>query len=417
MTINRVCRGDETIPLLFEVFDFDCNSALVGSVTFLLKDLKNSSNKCCEVLLDNSTVGYLKLHKIAYSSKSTFLDYIHSGVEISTAYAIDFSEYQGHTDLDIENNPYLVAVKHMQNVLQHYNQNPQYPVLGTGGIFGTIPVNCFALTANLFQPEIFTQKMLEEYYKTTLKSIEHSNNAFFSDIIEMMHDYVQFDIHESQKYFALIIISSGDPKDTEKISSILDQLVELPISIIIIKVPNDLIQYENLKSLKVPSSREMLKICEISEIPQALYALESHMIDYARFKQLEVNSRIIRTKVFRSSSLKLSPEKLRVKNTFFTHWKTEYLEQLRRADYTIEEIDEVIQLGTPFVISTFQGARSPLPHRNRSKTIVKQLSLRNSDFQCGQCKNHVGKLEEGTCGCKNFCIDCVKTARCLNCLS
>lgn len=416
MTINRICRGDEDMPLLFEILDIDNNFELVGSAGFLLKDLKSSSNKSCEMLLDNLTVGYLKLHKIAYSSKNTFLDYIHSGVEISPVYAIDFSEYHGHTDLDIETNPYLVAIKNMQNVLQHYNQNPQYPVLGTGGIFSNTPVNCFALTGNLFQPEVFTQKMLEEYYKTTLKSLGHSSSANFSDIIEMMHDYVQFEIHESQKYFALIIISSGDPKDTEKISSFLDQLLELPISIIVIKVPNDLIQYENLSSLKVPSSREMLKICEISEIPQALSALESHMIDYARFKQLEINARTARPKVFRSSSLKLSPEKLRIKSTFFTHWKTEYLEQLRRADYTMEEIDEVIQLGAPFVITTFQGVKSPLPHRNRSKTIVKQLSLRSPDFQCCQCKNHVSKLEEGTCGCKTFCIDCVKTSRCLACL-
>ena len=375
--------------------------------------LKADSKRKQEVRLNQDCVGHLILKSLSYSTRNTFLDYIHSGIEISPIYAIDFSEYQGHTDTNISENVYLSPICQMQNVLKYYHSDPLYPVFGTGANFsGDSTVNCFALTGNIFQPEVLTHKMLQAYYKTTLGIIKPSSKAIFVEVIDIAIRKIQYEINEMQKYYVLAFASSADPYDLDQILEIFKTVAELPLSIIIIKIPNDLIEYSNLAKLNDYVGRDFLTICNSSEIENAMTRIEMQMIEYARYKKIEIITKVDKTKGFRRNSAKLSLGSCKVKSSFFTQWKLEVIEKMKNNGYSIEEIDEVIHLGLPFVANGM--TRSQMSFRGRSKTL-KQSSLRLQENFCENCKKFAAKIEESLCGSKRFCRECVRNSQCTKC--
>ena len=413
LSIGRACNGDETRELLVEVLDLDNNCVVIGSVIVSLEMLKSDSKKKQEVMLNHRCVGHLLLNSFGYSTKNTFLDYIHSGIEISPIYAIDFSEYLGHTDTNINENIYLSPINEIQSVLQYYQIDPLYPVFGTGANFaGESVSNCFALTGNIFQPEVVTHGMLQEYYKTTLGIITPSSKAIFGEVIEIAMRSIQYEINEMQKYYVLALVSAADPHDIDEILETFKMVAELPLSIILVKITNDLIEYTNLPKLTNFGGREFLVICNSSEIENAMSRVEIQMIEYARYKKIEISTKVDKTKVFRTSSAKLSPDKLKVRNGYFAQWKLEVIEQMKNNGRSIEEIDEISQVGVPFMAK--ENTKAPLSFRSRSKTL-KQRSLRIQENFCDNCKKIATKLEESPCGCKSFCSSCVKNTQCTKC--
>lgn len=413
--MNRFCRGVESKMLMAEVVSFDSGNTVVGSAKFTLSLLNNNPKFKLETYLGEVPTGILTLASFSCSVKNTFLDFIHSGIEIAPIYAIDFSEPTGHTDIDLDENPYLNSIKEIQNILQHYHNNPLYPVLGTGAIFQNIdkPSDYFALTGNIFQPEIPTHAMLQDYYKTTLNSISHAKITKYSDIIESTIKYVKHELKDNQKYYILIIISAGDPIDTEDIIKNFSTISDLPLSILNIKILNDLITYENLEKLKITEPRAFFDSFDNKNIGRALEKIREHMMIYAKYKSLNVFKKSERISTIRSNSLKATPDKFRTKSNYYTKCKAEYIEFLRKVGHSREKIEEVAAIGVPFLLME-DNQHLSLPTRYRTKSI-RQRSIRSLEATCLNCNKLVFKLEESLCGCKYFCFECVDKGSCPEC--
>ena len=404
--------------LVLEIFNFDTKETLIGSAVCTLIKLKNQLNQAIDTFVDGIHTGALCLLSFSYSQKHSFIDYIHSGIESAPLYAIDFSEAEGHTDQNISNNRYTKTIGSINNILQYYSTDPWFPVLGTGGNFQGIssPSNCFALTGNIFQSEMLTLAMLEEYYKNTINTITPSLITVYGEILENIIKYIQYEINDSHKFYVLFIMSAGDPSDIQNIMNLLEDAIELPLCIIIMQISNDLIQYgnmENLKKFNDSSRRKIINVCNIDDISTCLEYIEEQMIEYALFKNIEPQTRINQRRISRSSSLKLSPEKIKSRDNYFTQAKINCIELLKKNNFPFTEIEEVSLLGVPFIVSE-NNLKLGLPQRNRNK-IVKQITLRSQDITCKNCKKIVAQLEESKCGCKNFCIDCVKIFECQSC--
>jgi hypothetical protein len=401
--------------LVAEVVNLDAGNTVVGTARFTLSLLNTNPKFKIETYLGEVPTGILVLNEFSYSVKNTFLDFIHSGVEISPIYAIDFSESSGHTSTRLDENLYLKPIKELQNILQHYHLDPLYPVLGTGALFPNMskPSYYFALTGNIFQPEIPTHTMLQDYYKSTLTSIFPANQTKYSEIIESTIKYVQHELSDTQKYYILIIISAGDPIDTEQILTFFPIVAELPLSIINIRVPHDLIICENLEKLKNPYPRSFFDAFEHDEINKVLEKIKEHMMEYAIYKSLNVAKRAERSRMPRSSTLKVSPEKFKFRSNYFTKCKGEYIEFLKKIGHTQDKIDEVSNIGVPFLLMDGSPNVS-LPMRNRTRT-TRQRSIVNMEASCLNCNRMVSKLEESPCGCKYFCVECIDKSSCPEC--
>ncbi|OMJ87478.1 hypothetical protein SteCoe_10811 [Stentor coeruleus] len=415
ISVNRFCRGVESKILMVEVVSFDSGNVVVGSARFTLSLLNNNPKFKLETYLGDVPTGILTLVAFSCSVKNTFLDFIHSGIEIAPIYAIDFSEPTGHKDTDLDENPYLNSIKELQNILQHYHPDPLYPVLGTGAIFQNIdkPSDYFALTGNIFQPEIPTHAMLQEYYKTTLNSISHAKITKYSEMIESTIKYVKHELKDNQKYYILIIISSGDPIDSENIIKKFSTISDLPLSLINIKIPNDLIIYENLGKLKCIEPRIFFDSFDNNNIGLALEKIREHMMDYAKYKSLNVLKKNERISTNRSNSLKITPDKHKFRSSYYTKCKAEYIDFLRKAGHSQEKIEEVATIGVPFLLME-NNQHLSLPTRYRAKSI-RQRSIRSFEATCLNCSKLVFKLEESLCGCKYFCFECVDKNSCPEC--
>lgn len=113
--------------------------------------------------------------------QKTFLDYLFGGLEIDFTVAIDFTESnKDKCDLDSlhfgfswEQNKYLRAMEKCIAPLQPYNMTKKITAYG----FGAQPMrnspvsNCFALTGDIFKPEVSGIDGLLEAYRVSVDKV------------------------------------------------------------------------------------------------------------------------------------------------------------------------------------------------------------------------------------------------------
>ena len=412
--LGTLCKANQGRQILAEIVELGPDLQIIGSVSFTISQL--STCKSLQIKHDNSTIGFLILDNFSSVSKSTFLDYTRSDVELCPFYTIDFSEKLGHSNEKLEENEYLKCVQALQQNLQFYTQDPLYTVLGTGAQFQGItkPCFCFALNGNIFQPEVVNHSNLKTYYQSTLSGISPADKTNFSEVLEVVIKYIKNEPSDIHKYYSVFIISAADPFDVDEIVGKFSIVNELPLSIFVMKVNNDLLLYENLAKAKKAAMRPFFDIVDVNDVNQALNLLEKHIVNYAEYKDINYFKQNERVRT-RSNSLKLSPEKVRTRTNYFTKAKAEYIEYLVSIGYSSEKIDEINQLGTPFVMLNIDPNEN-LPHRTRTKTIsVKHKSVKSTDLTCLNCSIVVSRYVELPCGCKYYCTDCVTKCECPGC--
>ena len=412
--LASLSKASQDRKILAEIVELGPELSIIGSTYFSISQL--STCKSLQMKHSNSTVGFLILENFSSISKSSFLDYTRSGVELCSLYAIDFSETLGHSSEMLEANEYLNCVQSLQQSLQFYTQDPLYTVLGTGAQFQGVskPCFCFALNGNIFQPEVVNHSNLKTYYQNTLTGISPAEKSNFSEILEIVIKYIKNEPTDIHKYYSVFIISAADPFDVDEIVGKFSTVNELPLSIFVMNVNNELLVYKNLAKAKNAATRPFFDFIDVKDVNQVLNLLEKHIVNYAEYKDINYiqQNEKIRT---RSNSLKLSPEKIRTRTNYFTKAKTEYIEYLVSIGYPSEKIDEINQLGTPFVMLNI-GANENLPHRARMKTISsRQKSLKSADLTCLNCLCVTTKYAELPCGCKYYCSDCVTKCVCPGC--
>lgn len=94
----------------------------------------------------------------------SFLSYIFNGLQLALTIAIDFTLSNGDPSdssslhyYDQSKNQYLQAITAVGRILENYDSDKMFPVIGFGG---RIPMlldktsHCFALNGNIFNPEV-----------------------------------------------------------------------------------------------------------------------------------------------------------------------------------------------------------------------------------------------------------------------
>ena len=116
----------------------------------------------------------------------TFLDYILNGLEMSLIIAVDFTGSNGDASspsslhyidlrnfihkmtLNVEKNQYLQAITSVGQILENYDSDKKFSLLGFGALVPNYMPEvspCFAVNGNIFNPEVNTlQGVLESIY-------------------------------------------------------------------------------------------------------------------------------------------------------------------------------------------------------------------------------------------------------------
>ena len=108
------------------------------------------------------------------------MDYVMNGLELSLLVAVDFtlsnkdpSDPKSLHYFDLSKNQYLQAIMSVGQILENYDTDKNFPVLGFGG---RVPFlldktsHCFALNGDIFQPEVHGLQGIVESIDYYIKS-------------------------------------------------------------------------------------------------------------------------------------------------------------------------------------------------------------------------------------------------------
>ena len=162
--------------------------------------------------------------------------------------AIDFTLSNGPPNerdslhnFNLNQNEYYKALKSVGDILQFYDTDKQFPCFGFGAKLHrnmNRASHCFALNANIFDPECEGLEGILEAYQNSLKHTQLYGPTHFNEILKIVNDMAeQLNVSQNnQKYQILMIITDGIINDMVKT---IDEIVrgsELPLSIIIVGV-------------------------------------------------------------------------------------------------------------------------------------------------------------------------------------
>eukprot|EP00826_Nyctotherus_ovalis_P038260 TRINITY_DN3576_c0_g1_i15.p1 TRINITY_DN3576_c0_g1~~TRINITY_DN3576_c0_g1_i15.p1 ORF type:complete len:243 (+),score=61.27 TRINITY_DN3576_c0_g1_i15:954-1682(+) len=206
-------------------------------------------------------IGPGQIIEIPYCDKKdqySFLSYIFNGLQIALTVAVDFTLSNGEPSnpkslhyYDPSKNQYINAITAVGKILENYDSDKMFPVVGFGG---KVPMvldktsHCFALNGNIFDPEVPGIDGVVEgnigvkvVYKNALKLVKLHGPTYFSRFLSYMIDMVEYETItcKMNKYYIFLVLTDGLINDMEATTDEIVRATSLPISIIIVGVGDE----------------------------------------------------------------------------------------------------------------------------------------------------------------------------------
>ncbi|XKL62190.1 hypothetical protein PGB90_002023 [Kerria lacca] len=256
--VRSLCGSDWDRDLKICVYDSSSygNHTLIGEFHTTLRELSEGPGNKTEFecvrpnKLRNSrsrhngrvTLEYYEMRKI-----HTFLDYIRSGMQINCTFAIDFTSSNGdpthleslHYINEYYPNQYEQALKAVGEIIQDYDSDKMYPVLGFGARLppdGRISHEFF-VNQHPTNPYVHGINGVINAYKSCIRSIQLYGPTNFSPVINHVAKFAEA-YKDGSQYFILLIITDGIITDMQQTKKAIVNASLLPLSIIIVGVGN-----------------------------------------------------------------------------------------------------------------------------------------------------------------------------------
>eukprot|EP00746_Dinoflagellata_sp_MGD_P009881 gnl/MRDRNA2_/MRDRNA2_120223_c0_seq1.p1 gnl/MRDRNA2_/MRDRNA2_120223_c0~~gnl/MRDRNA2_/MRDRNA2_120223_c0_seq1.p1 ORF type:complete len:810 (+),score=147.23 gnl/MRDRNA2_/MRDRNA2_120223_c0_seq1:113-2542(+) len=275
ISVQQLCRGEESRPVRIEIWDWNRTQqhSFIGEVETSYADLHRAFQDERPLVLQlynnrkkgamgkkkyekgpGKAAGQLILEDINVSRQYSFLDYVYGGLEIGLIVAIDMTRSNGdprnedslHYYDTSQPNDYVMAMRAVGEILQHYDADNKYPVLGFGAKVPpshTVCSHCFSLNGNIFDPEVEGLDNIIKVYRKALSAVSLHGPTHFHEVIQyaanMAKPYSNPAPGDDQKYFILMIVADGVINDMQQT---IDEVVrgsETPLSIIIVGVGDE----------------------------------------------------------------------------------------------------------------------------------------------------------------------------------
>lgn len=413
ISVNKLCKGEENKKLLFEIVSIGESEFSVFSTRLTLKEIKSDEKTKNDVVEDESERLVLNDFKIV--NQSSFIDFVQSGLSLNTIYGIDFSASHGHENVD--SSIYLKLINGVHKNLQCYSNEPSLVVFGVGGTFtdSSETSDFFAVSGNIFRPNILKSSMLAECYKTTLSNITPSNISNFSQFFYSLYQQFTYESFDSITYQVLIFFCGQDVSDSLQFKDSLMKFESLPVSILIISTNSSLTIDSRVssivKELQISSHRPFIVFDYYKNIFISLENIQAHVLAYSKNHSFIFKSK----QVYKSSrsqtiSTKLVTERLKSSTNYFSKCKELTIQKLKDLEYSKEKIFEIELKGLPYFIHDMKE-ENLLPSLNfqSSSRFNRQKSLKAI---CSNCRRVVIKFSQVPCGCINICENCASSYNC-----
>lgn len=249
LLVQDLCGGDRDKEIKVEFFQSSKNGRHknLGSALFTVNEVKDDANT--ELSLVKQKGAKLTFNKLVFQKRNSFLEYIFGGCELNLAIAIDFTLSNGKpTDrdslhnLNINRNEYYKALTSVGKILEFYDTDKQFPLLGFGARLNLgcrqFDSHCFALNGNICNPECDGLDGVLGAYRKALNNVDLYGPTHFNQIIKLVNDMAEGAnvSQQNQKYQILLILTDGIINDMKQT---IDEIVRgsaLPLSIIIVGV-------------------------------------------------------------------------------------------------------------------------------------------------------------------------------------
>ncbi|KAH7351773.1 hypothetical protein KP509_19G013600 [Ceratopteris richardii] len=256
ITLQQLCNGDKDYPLKFDCLNFNGNGRhdLIGSLQVSLNSIQKYAKESAELNLErqssgtstNKIHGRIRFHNCNISVRPSFLDYLHSGYELSFLVAIDFTASNGipsqrdslhYIDPTGRLNAYQGAICAVGEVLEHYDTDRRFAVWGFGGKPSPEqPVShCFNLCRD--SEEVVGVAGILEAYSQGIRSIRLAGPTIFGPVIEKASSIAKQAVDRNdRKYVVLLIITDGVITDLQESINALVHASSFPMSVLIVGV-------------------------------------------------------------------------------------------------------------------------------------------------------------------------------------
>lgn len=257
ISLQKLCNGDEDRSLKFECYDWNssgshsligefCTTARTlskGATQENVYELINAEKKRRKRSYKNS--GEVYLLNCVREHRYSFLDYIRGGTELNCTIAIDFTASNGdpnspqslHHFNPLFANPYVRALRAVGEIIQDYDSDKMFPVLGFGA---RLPPNGkvsheFYVNGSPTNPYCQGVDGVLAAYQQCITSVQLYGPTNFAPVINHVARFATSHRDGSQ-YFILLIITDGIITDMPQTKDAIISACVLPLSIIIVGV-------------------------------------------------------------------------------------------------------------------------------------------------------------------------------------
>ncbi|XP_033644541.1 copine-8-like [Asterias rubens] len=253
--VRSLCNGDVERTIKVECFDWDSDGGshdLIGIFTTNMRqiltgrqtyELINPKKKAKKKSYKNS--GTIELTNCVIEKQHSFLDYISGGMQINFTVAIDFTASNGnpthssslHYINPYQPNHYEIAISSVGEVIQDYDFDKLFPVLGFGAKLppdGRVSHE-FSVNFNPQSPFCTGIPGIMQAYQNCIRQVQLYGPTNFAPIINHVAQFAKA-YPDGSNYFILLIITDGVISDMDMTKDAIIRASTLPMSIIIIGV-------------------------------------------------------------------------------------------------------------------------------------------------------------------------------------
>nr|CAD7568617.1 unnamed protein product [Timema californicum] len=256
--VRLLCNGDYDRSIKVVCYDWNSNGTeyLIGEFYTNLRELSagpttstvfhciNPEKQRNKSSYENS--GQIRLNSIEIRKIFTFMDYIKGGCQIHCSIAIDFTGSNGDPltpnslhYISMVPNQYEQAIKSVGEIIQDYDTDKMFPVLGFGARLppdGRVSHEFF-VNMNPTNPYCHGIQGVLEAYKNCIRGIQLFGPTNFAPVINHVARFAA-SFKDGSSYFILLILTDGVISDMPQTTNALVEASVLPLSVIIVGIGN-----------------------------------------------------------------------------------------------------------------------------------------------------------------------------------
>lgn len=252
----KLCSGDYDRTVKIECYDWDSDGShdFIGDCTTNVRELTEKPNLSFELINQKKRAkkksyknsGQLHLLSVKKEIKPSFLDYLKGGTQLNFTVAVDFTGSNGnpsspnslHYINPYQPNQYVAAIQAVGEIIQDYDSDKLFPVLGFGAKLPDGSVSHeFPVTFNAANPYVQGIAGILDAYQNAIRRVQLYGPTNFSPVINHVSRFAS-SIRDGSNYFVLLILTDGEITDTRNTIDAIVNASHLPLSIIIVGVGN-----------------------------------------------------------------------------------------------------------------------------------------------------------------------------------